>query len=292
MAVQVLVSVDGTVCDPELALLAADDLAAVRGDGVFETLLVIGGVAREAEPHLARLARSAAMLDLPEPELDRWRACIGTVIERWRSDDDFALRLVLSRGREGGDSVTGYATASPVSDTVLEQRANGIAVLSMDRGVSSDAAQRAPWLLLGAKTLSYAVNMAAMRHANRAGADDVIFTSTDDYVLEGPTSTVVLATGRTLRTPPAAVGILPGTTQQALFRVAERAGWNCEVAPVRPAELMGADAVWLASSVRLLSHVHTLDGQSLGDATRGAELTHELQQLLARKPVADRVSRA
>lgn len=292
MAVQVLVSVDGTVRDPELALLAADDLAAVRGDGVFETLLVIGGVAREAEPHLARLARSAAMLDLPEPELDRWRACIGTVIEQWRSDDDFALRLVLSRGREGGDSVTGYATASPVSDTVLEQRANGIAVLSMDRGVSSDAAQRAPWLLLGAKTLSYAVNMAALRHANRAGADDVIFISTDDYVLEGPTSTAVLATGRTLRTPPADAGILPGTTQQALFRAADRAGWTCEVAPIRRAELAAADAVWLASSVRLLSHVHTLDGHSIGDAPQGAELTQELQRLLARKPVADCASRA
>ena len=51
-----------------------------------------------------------------------------------------------------------------------------------------------PWLLAGAKTLSYAVNMAALRHAERHGAGDVIFVSSDGYVLEGPRSTVVIAT--------------------------------------------------------------------------------------------------
>ena len=281
MAVQVLVSLDGTVCDPEQPLLAADDLAAVRGDGVFETLLVRGGVPRESEAHLARLGRSAAMLDLPAPDLDRWRACMAVVIEHWPTDDDFALRLVLSRGRESGDTITGYATASPVSATVLAQQAKGISVLSLDRGVSSDLSQRAPWLLLGAKTLSYGMNMAAIRHAVRAGAEDVIFTSTDGFVLEGPTSTVVLAAGRTLYTPPADVGILPGTTQQALFRVAERAGWSCEVRAVPVAALAAADAVWLASSVRLLARVHTLDGKPLGDPVAGVALTQELQDLLA-----------
>lgn len=277
MAVQVLVTLDGTVLDPELPLLAADDLAAVRGDGVFETLLVRHGVAREEGPHLARLARSAGMLDLPEPDLQRWRACIACVIGQWAGDDDFALRLVLSRGREIGGATTGYATGSPISATVRAERVNGIAAVTMDRGVRSDAAQRAPWLLLGAKTLSYAMNMAALRHASTMGAEDVVFTSTDDYVLEGPTSTVVLATGRTLRTPPVQAGILPGTTQGALFRVAERAGWTCAVGPVRTDELLRADGVWLASSVRLLAQVHTLDGHTLP----GRELTTPLQELLA-----------
>jgi 4-amino-4-deoxychorismate lyase len=41
----VLVTLDGTVRDPAAPLLFADDLAAVRGDGVFETLLVRSGVA-------------------------------------------------------------------------------------------------------------------------------------------------------------------------------------------------------------------------------------------------------
>ena len=39
----VLVTLDGVVHDPDRPLLFGDDLAAVRGDGVFETLLVRGG---------------------------------------------------------------------------------------------------------------------------------------------------------------------------------------------------------------------------------------------------------
>lgn len=38
------------------------------------------------------------------------------------------------------------------------------------------------------------MNMAALRHAARLGADDVIFLSSDGFVLEGPRSTVVIAT--------------------------------------------------------------------------------------------------
>ena len=43
VAMAVLVTLDGRIHDPEAPLLHADDLAAVRGDGVFETLLVRDG---------------------------------------------------------------------------------------------------------------------------------------------------------------------------------------------------------------------------------------------------------
>ena len=52
------------------------DLAVTRGDGVFETIAVIDGHPQALEPHLARLAHSAALLDLPEPAHDVWRAAV------------------------------------------------------------------------------------------------------------------------------------------------------------------------------------------------------------------------
>ena len=268
MAVRVVVGLDATVHDPGAPLLAADDLAAVRGDGVFETLLVSGGVVREEAAHLERLCRSAAMLGLPEPDVAAWRACIAAVRAEWERREpgrDLVVRLILTRGREGSGVPTGYATGVGVTASMVAEREHGIAVLRLERGFPTDLAARAPWLLLGAKTLSYAVNMAALRHAASLGADDVVFTSSDGFVLEGPTSTVVLARGRELTTPPPASGTLVGTTQQALFRAAAGAGWDCRVAPVASAELDDADGVWLASSVRLLARVHTLDGRALAD---------------------------
>jgi len=116
--------------------------------------------------------------------------------------------------------------------------------------------------------------MAAMREATARGVDEVVFTANDGSVLEGPTSTVVLASNGTLSTPPPSSGILPGTTQGALFRAAEQAGWNTRVRPISTAELFAADGVWLASSVRLLAPLRELDGTELTvDEQLHAELT-------------------
>lgn len=267
---------DGLV-DPQAPLLRPDDLGALRGDGVFETILVVDGVPLELDAHLRRLAHSAAMLELPPPDLEAWRACAQTVIDAWRGDREMALRLILTRGPElSGGAVTGYAMGGPLSPTLLAQRAEGVAVVTLAHGTTSELAANAPWLLLGAKTLSYAVNMSALRHAERLGAQDVVFTGADGSVLEGPTSSVVIAKDGTLYTPPVDLGILAGTTQAALFRAAEPAGWQTRHEPLRVADLFAADGVWLCSSVRLVTRVHTLDGTPLPDAG----LTATLRDLL------------
>ena len=134
-----------------------------------------------------------------------------------------------------------------------------------------------PWLLAGAKTLSYAVNMAALRHAERHGAGDVIFISSEGYVLEGPRSTVVIATDidgkAALLTPPPWYPILRGTTQQALFEAARNKGYDCDYRSLRPADLVAAQGVWLVSSITLAARVHTLDGKSLRRAPMAAEIS-------------------
>ncbi|HJQ44965.1 MAG TPA: aminodeoxychorismate lyase [Amycolatopsis sp.] len=273
---RVLAFLDGTIADPDSPHIRIDDLGLLRGDGIFETVLVSEGTARELRPHLDRLARSASMLDLPEPDDETWQRVVRQVIDTWSGGDEFALKLVYTRGVEGDPQArpTGYALAQPIDAKIIRARAEGVAVVTLDRGITPDLAERAPWLLLGAKSLSYGINMAAVREAARRGASDVIFTATDGSVLEGPTSNVVIARGRTLYTPPAAIGILPGTTQAAVFRGAERAGWTTKIEPLRAEELVEADGVFLSSSVRKLTRVHTLDGRTLPDSSAiHAELT-------------------
>src|SRR5690606_41300382 len=46
------------------------------------------------------------------------------------------------------------------------------------------------WSLTGAKTISYAPNLAAGREAQKHGADDALLVSVGGVVLEGPTITV------------------------------------------------------------------------------------------------------
>jgi 4-amino-4-deoxychorismate lyase len=265
----VVVTLDGETRDPAAPLLHADDLAAVRGDGVFETLLVRDGRACLVEAHLARLAHSATMLDLPAPDLEAWRTGIEKAAAEWnaQSGAEGALRLVYSRGREGGSPPTAYVTVGPLADRVAAARRDGISVVTLERGLPAGGTDAMPWLLAGAKTLSYALNMAALRHAARLGADDVIFVSTDGYILEGPRSTVVIATEiagtPALLTPPPWYPILRGTTQQALFEAARSAGLDCDYRALRPADLSAAQGIWLISAITLGARVHTLDGRRM-----------------------------
>jgi len=273
----VVVTLDGELHDPAAPLLFADDLAAVRGDGIFETLLVRGGLPCLLEAHLARLTQSARMTDLPAPDLPRWRAAVAAGVEHWTADGggEGVLRLVYSRGRESGSPPTAFATIAQLPARVADARRKGVAALTLARGLPADGAPDMPWLLAGAKTLSYAVNMAALRHAERHGAGDVIFVSSDGYILEGPRSTVVIATeldgNPALLTPPPWYPILRGTTQQALFEVARNKGYDCDYRTLRAADLVAAHGVWLVSSITLAARVHTLDGKLLPDAPLAGE---------------------
>ncbi|OBA81523.1 4-amino-4-deoxychorismate lyase [Mycobacterium sp. 1164966.3] len=275
----VVVTLAGEIVAPGTPLLSADDLAAVRGDGVFETLLVRGGRACLVEPHLQRLTQSARYLDLPEPDLPQWRRAIETATQRWAAStaDEGALRLIYSRGRESGSAPTAYVMINAVPERVAAVRRNGVSAVTLDRGLPAVGADAMPWLLAGAKTLSYAVNMAALRHAARQGAGDVIFVSSDGYLLEGPRSTVVIATvdGDTpcLLTPPPWYPILRGTTQQALFEVARPKGYDCDYRALRKADLLAAQGIWLISSMTLAARVHTLEGRLLPPSPMAAEFS-------------------
>ncbi|MDR2323236.1 MAG: aminotransferase class IV, partial [Microbacterium sp.] len=120
-----------------------------------------------------------------------------------------------------------------------------------------------PWLLLGAKTLSYAINMAALREAHHRGADDAIFLTTDGVVLEAPTASLILRFGDRFVTPAPNGGILQGTTQISLFAHLEAQGYATEYATVPTADLATADQAWLLSSVRLAAPITAIDDAAL-----------------------------
>jgi 4-amino-4-deoxychorismate lyase len=276
-------------------ILRADDLGALRGDGIFETMHVRpvppDGAAAAGEPqpgparstaatgriwlideHLARLAGSAALLDLHLPDRAALLELAGQAVGGWPANAEGALRLVCTRGAEGGGPVTAFATLAAVSAPIRRARREGIAVLTASLGFAADARTSAPWLLGGAKTLSYAVNMASQRWAAEQGVDDLLWVSGDGYALEAPTSTLVWLAEGTLWTVPAqTTGILAGITAAWLLDHAGELGYAAGTRMIRPADLTSVDGVWLASSVRGLAEVRTLDGKPLqpaNDTTR------------------------
>lgn len=246
-------------------ILRADDLGVLRGDGVFETLHVRGGQPWLLTEHLTRMAASARALELDLPDPDTVEQLAHTACAAWPAGVEGALRLVCTRGPEGGSGpATLFATITAVPEQLRCTRRDGLAVVTATLGLTATVRAEAPWLLGGAKSVSYAVNMASQRWAGHRDADDVLWTSTDGYVLEAPTSTLLWLDGDTLCTVPATdTGILPGITARWLLDRARSLRLDTEERMVRPHTLQAADGVWLSSSVRGCPPVRELDGAPL-----------------------------
>lgn len=266
------------VVPTDTPVLRADDLGVLRGDGVFETMHVRGGQPWLLDAHLDRMARSAASLALDLPARDALAELAGQACAAWPDDTEGALRLVCTRGPEdGGGPVTVFATLAPLPDAVRRARRDGVAVRTATLGVPAGLRPDAPWLLGGAKTLSYAVNMASLRWAAGQGVDDALWVSADGYALEAPTSTLLwLDDGALCTVPTASTGILAGTTAAWLLANAAELGLRSEERMIRPTELALTDGVWLASSVRGLVEVRSLNGVSLVPSSE----TFGMQKLL------------
>jgi 4-amino-4-deoxychorismate lyase len=215
-------------------------------------------------PHFSRFRSSAAMLELPEPDERLWREALDAVIAdyigRHSEVEAFSVRYAMSRGV---DHPIGWALSIPLDPAFVRQRREGIDVITLDRGYVAYFGQNAPWMLVGAKTLSYATNQAAGRWAASQGADEVLYVSHDGFVLEGPTSNVIVQRGRQLLTPDPKAGLLHGTTQRTVFARAAEQGFECTYADLRVEDLTAGDGVWLTSSARLCVPIRSLDGVEL-----------------------------
>jgi 4-amino-4-deoxychorismate lyase len=249
----------------ETPLLRADDLGALRGDGAFETLHVRGGRPFLLAEHLDRMAGSGRLLDLPLPPREALAELAAQACAGWPEDVEGALRIVCTRGPEHGDGTpTVYATLSALTPERRRARRDGVSVATATLGIAVGARDGAPWLLGGAKTLSYAVNMASQRWGTARGLDEVLWVSADGYALEAPTASLVWLDGDELCTvPPDRAGILAGITARWLLDHAGDLGWKAAERLVRPEDLRGLGGAWLTSSVRGIVAIRELDGVPL-----------------------------
>ncbi|WP_030148009.1 aminotransferase class IV [Mycetocola saprophilus] len=264
-----------TVRPTDEAVISLRDAGIVRGDGIFETLGVRNRAVQAETAHLTRLAHSAQLLELPAPNLSQWRAALAIAADTLPAEGTGSIRLSLTRGVPGeGPSAWLIAEEAPAD---LPERHSGLAVVSLERGLSVHASEHTPWLLAGAKTLSYAINMAALREAKSRGADDVLFISTEGLALEGPTSSLLIYVGGEFVSPPRDEAILAGTTVDAAFDWLRTQGYTCVYRQIPAETLSEIDGAWLLSSVRMAAPIRTLDGVPV---TQQPELNESLVNAL------------
>lgn len=222
---------DGEVVPAAQATVPLTDDGFLRGDAVFEAMLVRGGRTHAREQHLARLRRSAAALELDIDEA-RVRQAMAEVLAAWGPQDG-AVRVIVTRG--------GTIRAMTATANWPDSIALGVV--------------EAPWrtAISGVKTLSYAANQWTVRRARHEGADDALIVS-DGLVHELPTGAIVLVHDGRCSTPdPDVLPILDSVSVRVLAEVTE-------VTRTRPtlADLRSADELMAVSATRPCLPVHAV----------------------------------
>jgi len=248
---------DGTLAPGTTAPFDHTDRGLTLGDGLFDTALALGGRVAFAEAHIARLVASAQTLGIPaEPERirDAMRMVAG-------QGERLAIRTTLTRGsgprglKPPADPhptlfVTAAASAQSAAFAPLRLWPTAIA-----RNDTSPAARL--------KTLGYLDAVLAAREAAAAGFDEALFCNTRARVACAGTGNLFALFGTTLVTPPLADGVLAGIVRaEILFELAAGCGLRTEERSLSLSEFLGADAVFLTNSLRLLAPV-----TAIGDTT-------------------------
>jgi branched-chain amino acid aminotransferase len=245
---------NGRLVAPDEAVVSVFDHGFTVGDGVFETVKVLGGRPFALRRHLERLHRSAQLLGLDVPRADAGlRRVADEVIE--------ASGLDLARLR-----ITVTAGATPMGSG----RSGGEPTLVVAAGPlapwpATTAAVTAPWprnersALAGVKTTSYAEHVVALAEAHKVGASEALLPNTRGDVCEGTGSNVFLVLEGRLITPSLMSGCLPGVTRGLVLELLA----DAEEDDVPMSALAAADEVLLTSTTRDVQPLHLLDGRAL-----------------------------
>lgn len=255
-----VVWVDGTFTDGTVTT-GATDPGFTTGVGVFETLRTIARRPHAVDRHLARLVSSAAItgVDLPVG-IGELTSVVDTVADTWTSQHpgDARLRITVTGGGRTVVTATAFVPHPPTATVVTS-----------------------PWVInehaptTGAKTTSYADNLAALADAHQRGADETLRANTTGDLCEAATANVFAVINDTLVTPPLSAGCLPGVTRHIVLT----SGCGATETTIPMGAMADITELFLTSVIRGVQPVTALNGTTIGDGTPGPHTTAAVKAL-------------
>ncbi len=268
---------DGTRVRPASdAVLPVLDHGFLFGDSVYEVVRTARHRPFQLRGHLDRMRASAAMIyfELPwsdaliEERIQEVGRALGPT-EAGVAEGYF--RIIATRGPgpislspEDCDQPGLYVVGRELIRYPAERYSDGCDLAIVPR-LRNDPRAIDP----AAKTGNYLNNMLGLVEARRAGAHDALFLNAEGQITESTTSNAWVVRGGRVATPPLAAGLLAGITRSWMFSALPAAGISVEEAGLTPADLEGADEVFLSGTVKGIMPVCKIDGRPVGDGRPG-----------------------
>ncbi len=263
-------NINGSIVEAANAMLKVNDLAILRGYGVFDFFLVRSGVPMYLDDYVARFQRSAGLLNLELPlSPSQLKEHIQELIQA-NGLQDAAIRLVLT----GGYADDGYTPIEP-NLLIMEHPMPAYKEEVMTQGVKVLLHEHARELP-EAKTINYLTGIRLAGNMKQQGAIEILYHD-GGFVREGVRSNFFIVNQKgTLVTPKDQV--LLGITRKNTVEIAKK-HFTIEERDISPAELLNAKEVFLTSTTKGAMPVVQIDDQIIGDGKPG-EQTLRMAKLL------------
>ena len=248
--------VDGTFVPANQAVISVNDLALLRGYGVFDFLRTYNGVPFLLDAHIDRLRRSAELIDIRFPWSNvELNDIVMETLSRNRYPESNIRMLVT-----GGDSMDGLIPTgkSKLIVMVLPLKRPSPALYETGVKLTTSRIQR---LFPGAKSTNYIAGIRAMAAARKAGAVESLYIGRGNQVLECVTSNFFGFSGDTLLTPES--DILPGITRHLVLDLAGGV-FKTEIREMNLDELKDLDEAFITSSNKEVLPVVQVDDLQIG----------------------------
>jgi 4-amino-4-deoxychorismate lyase len=248
-------------------LLSVKDRGLAYGDGLFETIAVVGGKPSLLDRHLARLADGCARLDIVL-DLAQMRAEVLAFSKQLGTG---VAKLIVTRG----DGLRGYAPPQPaVPRRILQGSPKPVyPAANAEQGVrlfpcKTRLAEQP--LLAGLKHLNRLEQVLARAEWQDAEHAEGLMLDTAGRVIEGVYSNLFLLKDGILSTPDLSRCGVAGVMRAELLAQAGSFAMRCEVRDISLDELLAADEVFLCNSLYGVWPVSGLQGYGwpVGPLTR------------------------
>jgi 4-amino-4-deoxychorismate lyase len=234
--------------------LEAADRGLTYGDGLFETLRVVGDVVPLWSRHAERMSASAARLRLPAPDTDAMLAEVRRLADGL---DDAVARITFTAGL----GPRGYARPGVISPTTVI----GVGPLSLSAALYREGnALRLCDTRLGDQPL-----LAGMKHLNRleqvlarsewddARWQEGLMANLQDHIVCATAANLFVVRDGHLVTPPVDRCGVAGVARAEIL-----ATGDVGIVPVTMQSLLEADEVFLTSAVRGILPVRAFAGRT------------------------------
>ncbi len=266
--------VDGQFVRASEAVIPVDDLAIMRGYGVFDLLRTLNGKPLFLKEHIQRLETSARRIGIAlpwsQPEL------IDIVLDTLHRNafQESNIRIVVT----GGSSPDFITPQGNPRLLVLVTRAPRLPESWYTQGVKiiTFCSERN---IPGAKSIDYVAATIALKQARDQAAIEAVYVDRNGHVLEGTTSNIFALIGGELVTPGS--GILSGITRQAVLGLATKI-LPVDVRDLNLDELKAADEVFITGTNKMIVPVVQVD-QSLINGGRPGQTTQTLMRDLRKQ---------